>query len=262
MLRLLADYRFLNTYQILAMQPRGLRNLRRRLQYLFHAGLVDRPPRQHDFLQPPGPVVYGLGNKGAEVLARALDVERCKVDWQTKNRESGLPYIEHTLMISRFRSTLSLALGSIKDANITNWQQGPQLKAEVKVKGQRLAIIPDGFFAIQQKGQYHHFFLEADRSTMTTKRYLRKLRAYWLWWKTGGHQRKFNIPRFRVLTLTTSEKRMENLRNLARQADDGKRGSPMFLFACEKSFRIEDPATILNPIWQTPGNEAWHRLVS
>jgi hypothetical protein len=260
-LKQLSDYRFLDTYQILALQPRGLRNLRRRLQYLFHAGLVDRPPRQHDFLQPPGPVVYGLGNKGAEVLARALDVERGKVDWQAKNREAGFPYIEHTLMISRFRTTLTLALNSLNGASIT-WQQGPQLKAEIKLKGQRLAVIPDGYFTIQYRGQYHHLFLEADRSTMSTKRYLRKLRAYWLWWKAGGHQRKFSIPRFRVLTLTTSEKRKQSLRALARLADDGKRGSPMFLFACEKSFSIEQRATILNPIWQTAVDDTWHVLMS
>lgn len=260
-LKQLADYRFLDTYQILALQPRGLRNLRRRLQYLFHAGLVDRPPRQHDFLKPPGPVVYGLGNKGAEVLARTLEVEKGKVDWQTKNREAGLPYIEHTLMISRFRSTLTLALKSLERTAITNWQVGPQLKAEVKLTGQRLAVIPDSFFTIRHDGQHNHFFLEADRSTMTTKRYLRKLRAYWLWWKAGGHQRKFNIPRFRVLTVTTSEKRKENLRNLARLADDGKRGSPMFLFACEKSFHLEKPETILNPIWQTPINDTSHHLL-
>jgi hypothetical protein len=97
---------------------------------------------------------------------------------------------------------------------------------------------------------------------MTTKRYLRKLRAYWLWWKSGGHQRKFNIPRFRVLTLTTSEKRKENLRTLARSADDGKRGSPMFLFACDKSINIQRPTTILNPIWQTPVNDCYYPLLS
>ena len=159
-------------------------------------------------------------------------------------------------MISRFRSSLTLALNSLKGANITTWQQGPQLKAEVKLKGQRLAVITDGYFTIQHKGQQHHFFLEADRSTMTTKRYLRKLRAYWLWWKTGGHQRKFSIPRFRVLTLTTSEKRKENLRTLAKLADDGKRGSPMFLFACEKSLELQQPSTILNPIWQSPLDDA------
>ncbi len=262
LLRLLADYRFLDTYQIASLQPRGLRNLRRRLQYLFHAGLVDRPPRQHDFLKPPMPLVYGLANKGADTLAEVLEIDRGKIDWQTKNREAGLPYIDHTLMISRFRATLTLALNSLGDTCMTTWQEGPRLKAGVKFKGQRLAVVPDGFFTIEHKGQDHHFFLEADRSTMTNGRFFRKLRAYWLWWKAGGHKRKFGIPRFRVLTVTTSEKRKENLRKLARLADDGKRGSPMFLFACDKSFSLDDPQTILQPIWRTPLNDTVHPLLS
>lgn len=260
LLRLLADYRFLDTYQIASLQPRGLRNLRRRLQYLFHAGLVDRPPRQHDLLKPPMPMVYGLANKGADTLAQVLEIDRAKIDWQTKNKEAGLPYIDHTLMIANFRATLTLALQSSDRSHLVNWKQGPDLKATLKVKGHAMAVVPDGFFTLESKGRLEHFLLEADRSTMTTSRYFGKLRAYWLWWKTGGHQRKFGIPRFRVLTLTTSEKRKENLRRLAKDADDGKRGSPMFLFACNKSFCLEEPATILRPIWQSPINDVWHSL--
>ena len=261
LLKLLADYRFLDTYQIASLQPRGPRNLRRRLQYLFHAGLVDRPPRQHDFLKPPMPLVYGLANKGADTLAHVLQIERGKIDWQTKNREAGLPYIDHTLMIANFRATLTLALQSLDRSRLLTWKQGPDLKATVKVKGHTMAVVPDGFFALESKGHLQHFLLEADRSTMTTSRYFRKLRAYWLWWKSGGHQRKFAISRFRVLTLTTSEKRKENLRRLAKDADDGRRGSPMFLFACDKSFRLEDPQTILEPIWQSPANNTFQPIL-
>ena len=260
LLQLLADYRFLDTHQIASLQPRGLRNLRRRLQYLFHAGLVDRPPRQHDFLKPPMPLVYGLANKGADTLAEVLQIDRGKIDWQTKNKEAGLPYIDHTLMIADFRATLTLAMQSLDRSRLLTWKQGPDLKATVKVKGHTMAVVPDGFFALESKGHLQHFFLEADRSTMTTRRFFRKLRAYWLWWRTGGHQRKFGISRFRVLTLTTSEKRKENLRKLARDADDERRGSPMFLFACNKSFSIEDPQTILHPIWQSPGDGGWHSI--
>ena len=261
LLQLLADYRFLDTYQIASLQPRGLRNLRRRLQYLFHAGLVDRPPRQHDFLKPPMPLVYGLANKGADTLAQVLQIDRGKIDWQTKNREAGLPYIDHTLMIANFRATLTLAMQSLDRSRLLTWKQGPDLKATVKMEGRMVAVVPDGVFSLESRGHLQHFLLEADRSTMTTKRYLRKLRAYWLWWKTGGHQRKFNIPRFRILTLTTSERRKANLRRLARDADDGRRGSPMFLFACSKSFSLEDPQTILQPIWQTPLNDTLYALL-
>ena len=260
-LTLLAEYRFLTTYQILALQPRGIRNLRRRLQYMFHAGLVDRPTKQHDFLKPPGPMVYALGNKGADVLAETLEVDRGKVNWQTKNREVGLHYIDHTLMVSNFRATLTLALKPLQEANLISWGQGPELKVTALVDGQRVAIVPDGFFTVQGKGPLH-YFLEADRSTMTSKRFLRKMRAYWRWWKDGGHQNKFGISRFRVLTLTISEKRKENLRKLATRADDRQQGSPMFLFACEKNFRLEQPEAILQAIWQTPVDDKWHSILA
>ncbi len=50
-------------------------------------------------------------------------------------------------------------------------------------------------------------------------------------------------------------------RQLARQADDDQGGSPMFLFGCEKSFTLQNPEAILNPIWQTPVDEKWHTIL-
>ncbi len=244
----LDQYSRLDTYQLLALlRPFGLRNLRRRLQYLFHDGLVGR--QRHD----PDPIVYSLTNKGREQLAK---------DKLPPKKKAGREYIDHTLMISRFRATLDLALQPQGKTHLIAWQkESADLKAVIKTKGQRLVIKPDGFFTIQHRGKPLHFFLEADRSTMTNQRYLAKLRAYWLWWEKGGHQRTFNIPNFRVLTLTISEKRKENLRALARQADDKKRGSTMFSFTCEKSFRLEDPETILKSVWQTPVDDARHPLL-
>ncbi|MFQ5998789.1 MAG: hypothetical protein ACE5KO_05735, partial [Candidatus Bathyarchaeia archaeon] len=77
----------------------------------------------------------------------------------------------------------------------------------------------------------------------------------------GGHQQKFGISRFRVLTLCTSERRKENLRELAKYADDRKQGSAMFMFASEQSFSIDDPETILKPIWQTPVDDTWYNIL-
>ena len=72
---------------------------------------------------------------------------------------------------------------------------------------------------------------------------------------------RFGIQNFRVLTLTISEKRQENLRALARQADDRGQGSPMFLFACDKNFTMEQPLTILTPIWRSPGDDSYQSIL-
>jgi len=285
-LELLDQYGRLDTYQIQALLPRQLKRIYPRswrpqkpkptwipttdengkscfevteppsqrvvelhLQNLFH----DNPSLVHRQRHDPNPIVHSITNAGREKLAKGK---------LPPKKPPGREHIDHTLMITRFRATLDLALQPQQKTHLSLWQkESADLKAVIKLKGQRLVVKPDGFFTIQHRGKTLHYFLEADRSTMTRKRYLAKLRAYWLWWKQGGHQRTFKIPNFRVLTFTISEQRNQNLRQLAKQADDKKQGSPMFLFDCDKSFSLEDPATILNPLWQTPLNDNYHSLL-
>ena len=206
-------------------------------------------------------MVYALSNKGADVLADELGVERGNIDWRANNRRVGYQHILHALMISNLRSTLTLALEPRKHTALKTWKQGPELKAVTIVEGRRVAVIPDAFFTVEHEGHDLHFLCEVDRSTMTTKRFLRKLSAYWYWWKEGGHRRELGINRFRVLTISISDRRKENLRKIARNADDRKQGTAMFLFACERSYSLDEPETILNPIWQSPVNDTWYSIL-
>lgn len=259
-LRALAEHRFLTSEQIFALDGGGRRNLQRRLQHLFHLGFVDRPAQQLSFDRPQSHIVYGLGDKGADLLCERLAWPRGKVDWNAKNRQASASYIWHGLIVSDFWTVLTLALRG-NPATVVNWQQGAELRDHVTVEGKRLAIVPDAFFTIEEGDDLLHFFLEADRSTMTLKRFWGKMRAYWEWWKDQRHIEKFGIERFRVLTITLSEPRKESLREVTRRADDLRRGSAMFLFACEKSYNLHEPPSILRPIWQCPRDRRWHRLL-
>ncbi len=259
-LRALAEHRFLTSEQLFALDGGGRRNLQRRLQYLFHLGFVDRPSQQLSFDRPQSHIVYALGDKGADLLCERLAWPRGKVDWTTKNRQASASYIWHGLMISQFWTVLSLALRG-NPASLVNWQQGAELRDHVQVEGRRLAIVPDAFFTIEEGDDLLHFFLEADRSTMSLKRFWGKMRAYWEWWKQDRHRDKFDISRFRVLTITLSDARKDNLRDVARRADDLRRGSAMFLFACEKSYNLQEPESILCPIWHSPRDGKSHHLL-
>jgi len=95
---LIDQYGRLDTYQLLALlQPCGLRNLRRRLQYMFH----DKPPLVHRQRHDPDPIVYSITNAGREKLAKGK---------LPPKKTPGREHIDHTLMITRFRATLDLAL--------------------------------------------------------------------------------------------------------------------------------------------------------
>jgi hypothetical protein len=87
------------------------------------------------------------------------------------------------------------------------------------------------------------------------------MKAYWYYWKQEGHTKKYNIKGFRVLTLTKSTQRANNLTQVTKQADEKQKGSVMFWFASEKSYELQDPGSVLKPIWQTPGDDNWHEIL-
>lgn len=260
LLRDLSEYRFLNTEQVLALRHRGLRNLQRRLHDLYHAGYLDRPSQQNISALPKGHIVYGLGAKGAEFLFENREERAEKLRQVRLNRETAFPYIAHALMISQFRATLTLACEKEK-AEIARWRQGMELKHDLKLRGENPDLVPDSFFTIEKGDKRGHFFLEADRSTMTLDRFLQKLKTYWEWWRAEKYNERLGISRFRVLTITVSKERKENLLRTAKNADPRRQGSNMFLFLSETEYSLKKPEAVLQPIWVSPRDEAEHSLL-
>ena len=249
----LADYRVLDTRHIIALHSEIYpRTIQRRLQLLFQAGFLERPVYYSQY-QAPSYIIYSLAKKGAELL---FPGERT-TKWSKRLKPN---FLKHSLLISEFRVILTLALKNKKKSKLLNWQE-ENLFDTVFLEGERLPISPDAFFTIEDGDDLLHFFLEANRSTMKDKRILDKMKAFWQWWTEEGHKKKFNISVFRVLTVTISEERKENLRKITKLADERRRGSEMFLFACQKDFNLEKPESILEPIWQSPKDENWHHLL-
>ncbi|MGB3345776.1 MAG: replication-relaxation family protein [Candidatus Humimicrobiia bacterium] len=220
----LANYRVLDIRNISALHPKvSKRTIQRRLKLLFHAGFLERPIQQFSQYKFPSHIIYTLGRKGAKFLFPSKRTTK----WSKKVKPA---FLWHSLMISNFRVILTLALKNKTESKLVNWQE-ENITDSIYLEGERLPIAPDGFFTIEDKDDLLHFFLEADRSTMEGKRFLSKMQAYWQWWLEEGHKKKFNISVFRVLTITISKKRKENLCKITKRADDRQQGSEMFLFS-------------------------------
>jgi hypothetical protein len=100
-----------------------------------------------------------------------------------------------------------------------------------------------------------NFSLELDRGTMDIKSrqlvgkssFRRKLIGYYQLWQEGLHASRWGFKAFRVLTVTPSEKRIENM--LAAQREIvGEQGSNLFLFTTPKALREKSP---LADVWVT-----------
>lgn len=256
-LELLSDYRFLDTRQILDLCPgQAERTIKRKLLNLFQAGYIERPIQQFSCFKPSGYLVYSLGKKGAALVSQ----NNGSAVKAKSSREIGVSFLGHSLMISGFRTALSVALDKNSQSKLRAWKDLGLIDA-VHCEGERLPIAPDAFFTIEDKDYFTHFFLEADRSTMTLERMLNKFKGYWNWRLEGGQKRKLGISTFRVLTVCISEQRAENLRQMAAKANGKETGSDMFWFACEKSYSLENSKNILTPIWKSAKGDSLRHLL-
>jgi len=242
----LTSYRFLDTKQILTLHPDySARTVRSRLQLLYHAGYVERPRGQFSYYEHPH-LIYSLAKKGAALVSQDKGLPTVT----DRPHEMGVSFMRHSLMISNFQATLRLALKKAEGFKLAVWRDLGAIDA-VHCEGERLPIAPDAFFTIEAKDYFMHFFFEADRSTMAADRMLNKFKGYWNWKLEGGHERKLDIPNFRVLTVCLTEERAEHLRQITAKANGRETGSDMFWFACEKSYNLENPDNILSPIWRS-----------
>ena len=260
LLRDVADFRFINTEQLLALHEGSRRNLVERLSRLYQNHYLDRPKVQKKTTLATSHLVYSLGRKGAELLAKDAG-EREVIYRRLREVERTLPLMAHGLMISQFRTCLTLAAKE-QGVKIARWSQGYDLKETLRaVHGDNPSLVPDAFFTLEDKGEVINFFLEADRGNMPPERFVRKLKVYWSWRSDEKLKTKLRLSRFRVLTITPSQVRSDNLRKAGKGGDPRGDGSLMFLFAPETRYNIVEPKAILQTIWQSPKDDAFHSIL-
>jgi len=255
-IRLVHRHRFLRSHQIIALIGGSAQQLSRRLQWLFHHGYLERPRAQLQYYEHTGSqtIAYGLGNKSGSLL------QLNPASWGEKNRAIGRMYLAHALLVSDVMVSLELACRQhgirLLHEDELNLPVAAPVHWRVKIReGTKLGVIPDRVFALEyadQTGQVQriYYFLEADRGTMPVVReklaqssFYRKLLAYEATWTSKVHQRLLGIPRFRVLTVTTSAARVKSLLDACSRL---QRGHGLFLFADESVLQKD----LLAIVWQ------------
>jgi hypothetical protein len=263
-IRLDHRHRFLRSHQIAALLGGSEQQIVRRLQLLFHHGYLERPRAQIQYYERGGSqaIAYGLGNKGGALLRREFGIAVNSDVWNEKNHAVGRVYLEHALLVSETMVTLELACRRNSVRLLHEDQLGLPVELQpfrwwVKIGGgMKLGVVPDRVFALEYKDQAGqmqrtYFFLEADRGTMPVVRkglaqtsFFRKLLAYEATWTNKVHQRHLGIQRFRVLTITTIEARVQTLLQACSQL---KRGHGLFLFADQSVLKKD----LFSPVWHS-----------
>ena len=234
--RCVFQHRFLRSWQIAALVGGSKQAVLRRLQLLYHHGYLERPRAQIEYFQPGGlrTFVYGLGDRGAELLRSTGTTPARALEWSAKNCAVKRLFLEHALLVSdvmvalelacrqhggmRFLSSDELPLPTATRSRLEPFRWKVSLNSNT-----RIGVVPDCVFGLEFAGQpadrnRAYFFLEADRGTMPITRnglhhssFHRKLLTYEATWLQKLHRKHFGFHRFRVLTVTTSTERLSHL---------------------------------------------------
>jgi hypothetical protein len=261
-LKTVKDFRLLTSAHIQALADGSNQGILRRLQKLFHAGLLDRlSPQRTPYGEGSAKMIYAVTNQGVRTLQKeGLIAEPTSTDWNFQNRSLHDLSIHHTLLIAHIRTVLTAACNANSGTRLLFWREGPSTQdaIEVALPGgyARIPVAPDAYFALEDAKGRTNYMLEADRGTMSGKRFHLKLKAYAAYWREKKHHAKFGIQHFRVLSVTTGAQRQENLVSAVRADDDLRAIARMFLFTEEQNLSLGRPPCIFEPIWRMPGQAA------
>lgn len=245
-------------------------NCQKRLRKLVEHNYLNLPRAQKGrFVEGGGryPLIYALGNKGADELTKApYGVSRKRIDWTSKNREVQRPNIDHALMVTdivtRARALARQRGYRFLDETDIIRELSAQERYIPKRFGTRgwsvpdhhsgadVRLIPDRMFGFEDphrpEGSNQLFFmLEADRGKesqvskdITRPTIARKILAYRTTAKMQLLEQHFPaINRFTVLFVATGSKRTNNMYEVNKSLGDGWN---RFWFTDEQTLQSHD----------------------
>lgn len=219
----------------------SIRNTNKRLLELTRSGLLSR--YFIGTIAGGRKAIYTLSPKGAE-LAQA--------DYRGIKRRSdetlvGDLFVQHQLEISFFFVALHFQPIPIPAVRLIRWLTF----YEPPVKSSKL--IPDAYFELHTPSGTRSMFLEVDRGTETLRIWERKVREYLQLAVSGDFTRTFGGQQFRALVVTTSERRLQNIRDVVSKSTD-----KVFWLSTFARTRAEG---LWSAIWRRPTGNQDHSLV-
>jgi hypothetical protein len=258
------------------------RAMEKRLSKLYRGRYLDWPAREEWRSQPvPEPICW-LGWRGALLLAKVLNADVPDRDASSKNQQRRLDVdlrragfhwlreprwlqLRHDLRLVDFRMLMEQAVHRHKALSMGTWVLERDFRSDPdvieyeipgsdgRVKRLRKAILPDGFFSIQNKDRLiqgkpytARFLVEIDMSTEDNPRFAReKIRPSIAYLRSPQYQARFGFRSGRWLVIATGARRM---RNLMEQAS-ATLGPDARVFCFTTFDRLRPDTALSEPIW-------------
>lgn len=112
-----------------------------------------------------------------------------------------------------------------------------------------VAVIPDSYFVLNLGDRRAHFLLEVDHATITNSRWATRIRAYLAYIQSGKYTERYQTRSLRILTVTTTEQRLMNLKETTEKVGGGN------LFWFTTLDQVTASSVLLGPIWRLANDE-------
>ena len=203
--------------------------------------------------------IYTINRAAGSILVERGVASLEVVNLRVRLHELTDLFLSHALMLTDIHVVLKL-VSRESPIELVEWREGKGLYESVTVheagEWVKLPVRPDAFFTLQDTSRPEErdpmgFFLEADRSTTTNKRFQKKIKGYSAYFEQGRYTEKYGFKGARVVTVTLTEARAVNLCVASREVLPSK-DAKFYYFASTKHFSFENPAQILDAIFISP----------
>jgi len=237
--------------QLVALTGRSEKTLYRRLAKLSAEKYLHR---KREF--PVEKYVYTIGRGATDALIDyEVALDKAEIDKRIRLRENTNLFRKHEFMLTDIHIALELA-SRTSPIKLSYWTEGKELHDSVMVyengELKKLPVRPDAFFVLSdtrlpEEKNRRAFFLEADRSTTTSKRFQRKIKGYAAYFEQGLNIKKYKFRTGRVVTITGTEGRAAFLSEASREVLD-KDVARFYYFASMKYFDAANPNYVFDDI--------------
>jgi len=202
--------------------------------------------------------IYFLGHKGIEVIAQELGIDPLLIQRKVKEiAQLKEIFLTHSLEINEVRINFSQAIQNHSRMSLESWINDNDCQQEYRFRYKGKEIIkkfrPDGYFRLLYEDRLYSFFLELDRSTMSQKRFKRKVQNYLEFAELGFYRERFGVQHFQVLVITLTLERLLNLKKSVEAVTD-----KFFWFTTLDQATVEK---IFYSIWYKAGLDGLHPLI-
>lgn len=156
-------------------------------------------------------------------------------------------FVTHQLYINQIYCALKYRPIPLLEAKFLQWQSFYE-PLEVGTH-----LVPDGYLEILTPQKTLAAFLEVDLGHESLSVWKAKVRNYLQYAVSGNFETRFGLPRFRVLVIADSERRMQSLRNATRSLTD-----KVFWFS---KFHSIGENGFWSDVWLRPGDERTRSLL-